>query len=586
MISDNIKNQKRFIPWFHEGDKKIPAVPWQDFNNRKKFEDIQGNVGIVFDKSIDLLVGLDLDNCIDNGTYNAIALKAIELFKHKAYIEISVSGRGLHFIFYADIGVSFNAKPIEYYEQGRYFTISGNVVQESTSDPQVCQTEIKQFLKEFCPEKLRVAESNAIVNSDPSFAPLPKIQAALNLLNPDCNRGDWLKIACALHNEFEGLEQGFDLFHEWSSKATVNYKGKQDCRLVWESLGKYTGLQVTIATLFKMANEVKLQLPGNIEVHLPAEFKKRWFTLNDLQNKLGPIDWMVQDFFEEHTLSIIWGDTQAFKSFIALELCYCIAAGLEWHGKSVNQGPVLYVCGEGSNGIARRIAGLRQKYQVKEDFPLYVSDGSRNILDPKEIENILEYGKSLPQFPKYIVFDTLNRNFTGDENSSKEVALALGNLEKITKTFNCSVSLVHHGGKDGTRIRGSSAWQNGVDCQYEVKRNGETLETTLIGFKMKDAMLPESLNLQMKIVDIAENITTLITEQIEYLTVSEENKAKMSVRNLLLQLFEKEKQDLLLTVIYERLVTNGASEGAIRKELNSLVNQGLIQKKGKGLYGI
>lgn len=80
-LDPKILDQSRWIPWFLEGDKKKPAVEWSDYNNRKPFSAIDGNVGIIFDKAVDLLVGLDLDDCIDaEGKYNEQATTALTLF--------------------------------------------------------------------------------------------------------------------------------------------------------------------------------------------------------------------------------------------------------------------------------------------------------------------------------------------------------------------------------------------------------------------------------------------------------------------------------------------------------------------------
>ena len=506
-LDEAILKQARWIPWFLEGDKKKPAVEWSDYNNRKPYSAIEGNVGIVFDKQVDLLVGLDLDDCIDDqGKYNDQAARAIELFQGKAYIERSVSGHGLHFIFYADLGISFNAKPIEYYEQGRYFTVSGDVVPGSVSTPQYCQKEIKQFIQEYAPHKLNPKVKEAA--SDIGLVSSAKVREALAKISPDCNRGDWFTAACALHYEFEGDEKGFELFHEWSAKADDKYKGEEDCRKVWESLGGYSGSPITIGSLFELAkvtefspvyeDSIKTTDDDSVEIHAKDEEKKRWLTTRDLDSKLGPIEWLIDNYFEANTISIIWGDTMAFKSFLALEVCFCVAAGLDWHGQEVKQGSVLYVCGEGANGIARRITGLRQKYNVWNEIPLYVSSGSRDMMERDAMKEVISFGKSLGTQINLVMVDTVNRNFSGEENSSKDVAKAYKHLDMIKEAFDCSLAMVHHTGKSGTIIRGSAAWVQNVDASYEMKRSAKTFYTTFIPHKMKDAALGEEMNFEMK----------------------------------------------------------------------------------------
>lgn len=387
---------------------------------------------------------------------------------------------------------------------------------------------------------------------------------------------DWIKVGMILKTEL-GMG-GFDLWNEWS-EHNDRYRSK-DMLYKW---GSFNSNESKLGSLIFMAQKYGYTHSGEIKSRpISDNLKKQWFTLEDMQSKLGPIEWMVEDYFEKRSLSIVWGDTQAFKSFIALELCYCIAGGYHWHGKNVSQGAVLYVCGEGSNGIARRLAGLKQKYGTTEVIPLYISNGSRNILDPKEIANIITFGKSLGVVISLIVFDTLNRNFTGDENSSREVATALVNLEIVMRTFNCSVTLIHHGGKDGTKIRGSSAWQNGVDSQYEVKRNSSAFETTLLGFKMKDAELPDPLYFKMNVIFIGNDVTTLVTEVVEYLLPVEETKSKGRTRkeggytNTLLDYLRDINTPIHVDELVEFLTTEELTPKYLKQAIKRLEKQGII----------
>lgn len=599
-LDEAILKQARWIPWFLEGDKKKPAVEWSDYNNRKPYSAIEGNVGIVFDKQVDLLVGLDLDDCIDDqGKYNDQAARAIELFQGKAYIERSVSGHGLHFIFYADLGISFNAKPIEYYEQGRYFTVSGDVVPGSVSTPQYCQKEIKQFIQEYAPHKLNPKVKEAA--SDIGLVSSAKVREALAKISPDCNRGDWFTAACALHYEFEGDEKGFELFHEWSAKADDKYKGEEDCRKVWESLGGYSGSPITIGSLFELAkvtefspvyeDSIKTTDDDSVEIHAKDEEKKRWLTTRDLDSKLGPIEWLIDNYFEANTISIIWGDTMAFKSFLALEVCFCVAAGLDWHGQEVKQGSVLYVCGEGANGIARRITGLRQKYNVWNEIPLYVSSGSRDMMERDAMKEVISFGKSLGTQINLVMVDTVNRNFSGEENSSKDVAKAYKHLDMIKEAFDCSLAMVHHTGKSGTIIRGSAAWVQNVDASYEMKRSAKTFYTTFIPHKMKDAALGEEMNFEMKEVILKRKghekdtmLTTLISHRIDEIPVERTRRKEGGITVTILKCLEEKGVATRLKEIEDYAFDNGQAIDSIKTSLLRMVKNGEVVRVKPGLY--
>lgn len=71
--------------------------------------------------------------------------------------------------------------------------------------------------------------------------------SALNHINPNCSREDWIKIGMSA--KAAGLT--FEHFHEWSRNAD-NYDGENDCDAVWKSF--HDG-KITAATLFKYARE-------------------------------------------------------------------------------------------------------------------------------------------------------------------------------------------------------------------------------------------------------------------------------------------------------------------------------------------
>lgn len=85
-------------------------------------------IGFMFYPQNIPLVGIDLDNCLDdNGNPSKLAQDVIDLIG--GYWEISPSGKGLHGLVLGQLptGKRKNAKMgFEMYESGRYFTITGN----------------------------------------------------------------------------------------------------------------------------------------------------------------------------------------------------------------------------------------------------------------------------------------------------------------------------------------------------------------------------------------------------------------------------------------------------------------------------
>jgi RecA-family ATPase len=66
--------------------------------------------------------------------------------------------------------------------------------------------------------------------------------------------------------------------------------------------------------------------------------------------------YLVADFVETECLAMLFGDPACGKSFIAVDLALSVATGAGFHGREVLAGPVVYLAGEGHNGLMRRTA--------------------------------------------------------------------------------------------------------------------------------------------------------------------------------------------------------------------------------------
>ncbi|WP_430789104.1 phage/plasmid primase, P4 family [Virgibacillus flavescens] len=90
-------------------------------------------VGFVFTAN-DPYVGIDVDDCIDeSGNYNEVAQNVINTFEDDSYIELSPSRRGIHAIVNGNKHTTKSKNSdygIEIYSQGRYFTVTGNAINQ------------------------------------------------------------------------------------------------------------------------------------------------------------------------------------------------------------------------------------------------------------------------------------------------------------------------------------------------------------------------------------------------------------------------------------------------------------------------
>ena len=228
--------------------------------------------------------------------------------------------------------------------------------------------------------------------------------------------------------------------------------------------------------------------------------------ISDLLSDIRPTDWLIHGFFESDSMSLLFGDPAAGKSFVAIDLAACIATGKDWHGHKTKQGAVIYIAGEGMNGIKKRFKAwsLHNKTELN-NAPLFVSERSAQLSDEalaKEAADVVSgICSEWNVTPALIVIDTLARNFgAADENSTRDMNAFISNVDSLLRIpYNACVLIVHHAGHgDKNRGRGSSALKGALDAEYSVVKHnrtsaieGEIQTISLHSTKMKDAPPPQ-----------------------------------------------------------------------------------------------
>lgn len=231
--------------------------------------------------------------------------------------------------------------------------------------------------------------------------------------------------------------------------------------------------------------------------------------VGDLIDNLKPIDWLIEDYIEKDSLSLIFSPPSSGKSFILVDIACCIATGTAWHGREVKQGPVFYIAGEGHNGMARRFAAWSRHHNVPlKGSGLYKSERAVSLYNEESAAELFDVIKEMTEIhgvlPAMVVIDTLARNFGGgDENSTEDMGQFISHIDNyIRNPFKCNVMTAHHSGHNMDRARGSSALKAALDSEYQVIKDGAVVQ--LIPTKMKDAELPPELTFRLSTVDLGE----------------------------------------------------------------------------------
>lgn len=211
--------------------------------------------------------------------------------------------------------------------------------------------------------------------------------------------------------------------------------------------------------------------------------------------------YLVADFVETECLAMLFGEPGCGKSFVAIDLALSVATGEGFHSRKVLAGPVVYLAGEGHNGLMRRIAAWSKERNVDvTQCPLFLSQSAAQFLNDvlvREVAEAVERIKVALGPPTLIIVDTVARSFGGgDENSTPDMTKFVAALDQFRARYGCTILLVHHTGhSDKGRARGNTALKGALDAEYRVslKRKVVTIECT----KMKDAPEPQPMHFSL-----------------------------------------------------------------------------------------
>ncbi len=187
----------------------------------------------------------------------------------------------------------------------------------------------------------------------------------------------------------------------------------------------------------------------------PRHKFKEW-TYDELVD-LPDTQWLVGD--EERPVLIangLWLNYGLFKggkTYRSMELAFCVAFGLEFHGLPVIQGNVAYVIAEGgTKRHLKRLRALCEKYGL--DPAEALNSGKFNLITTAvnlaEAKGVDELLKELRHHPYVAVWlDTWARMLSasgGHDSDPDTVGPAIRGCDRIREVLDCTVTIVAHVG--------------------------------------------------------------------------------------------------------------------------------------------
>ncbi len=423
-------------------------------------------VGLAVNRGIQFV---DLDKCRDpvTGTLEPWALTVFNVAKAlDAFIEVSMSGTGLHIFGFGAELPTHKGNQVEVYTHARY-AAAGSRVLHTGSDP---LPDLTALMGTMQPRMLSVPKQNPLRLVTPSPM-LFNVEAAatrklLAKLDPDMEYPDWINVGMALHDGSAGSQQGLDLWEAWSAKGEKWADGR--CAKFWA--GFKPGGGIGMGTLHHMAQQAapvkpakpmkkpKLKPTGPIE---DAVERRKEFTFDELMaTEHAPIPWLVDGMICPG-LTLLAAPPKMGKSYFVLQLGMCVASGTPFLGRQTTKTKVSYFDLEEWEELlkVRAVDIMRGNNITKPNlrFAMETSGGDITVLD--DLQRHIDEGSKL------LIIDLLARVRDEVNEDSKKNAYArdyevLRQFADFVLNRNPGVSIiiVHHTNK-GTNHEG---WQDKI----------------------------------------------------------------------------------------------------------------------------
>lgn len=345
--------------------------------------------------------------------------------------------------------------------------------------------------------------------------------------------------------------------------------------------------------LIKSKTESKLNNPSEFiestTEHLPT------ISLSDMLEKGIPHrEWYIQNLLTKDGITILGGEAGCYKTWIGMHMAVCLASGENVLGKfQTEKTRILYVDEEnGDVTLPERFAlilkglGLQQNVfhglnlSIFNNVKLDIPDG---VLQLKSLIDRTQ--------PKVIIIDSMVRCMEGEENDASHVRDVFDNIKILFNEYkNLSFILLHHTTKDGRKgmsaLRGSGDFSAMADVvlMFNSKHRGYVTVTVAKN---------RHIDLQ-KLPAFCFKVEELTTEKGETIGIrfehSESNNPQDAIqkckRDIIEWLEDSEKQVFLTSQALDYASNLGNSRDSFYKALNSLQDEGMINKLGRGKFEV
>ena len=305
----------------------------------------------------------------------------------------------------------------------------------------------------------------------------------------------------------------------------------------------------------------------------------------------APVAQLIDGILPLGGLAVLFGEAGSLKTFLAIDLAFCIATGMPWAGsRRVQQGLVVYIVAEGSGGFPMRVdawkrangASGRQGVLMLPRSVSFMQDppsrGRKPVAESaSDVDEFLARLDTLPEPPVLVVIDTLARCFGGDENSARDMGLFVKATDHVREHTGAAVLALHHSGWSKTsRERGSTALRGAADTIMLATKKGGLVVTNP---KQKDTEEFLPLAFAVRSVELSAGRTSLVLDPID---PAQQRTGLTHTQQQALAVLEAAGPEGLAATDWQRAFeeASGFKRATFYRALNELVPCGFVKKDG------
>lgn len=196
--------------------------------------------------------------------------------------------------------------------------------------------------------------------------------------------------------------------------------------------------------------------------------------------------WLIKGVMARGESSAWIAPPGGLKSALMAQASICVAAGLDWNGKSSKEvAAVVYFAIERADLVRRRLRAHGLRMNLK-GLPIAVVSSTIDLTKPdafkKVVDTISEVERRFGVRVGLVIIDTFAKLIAaggGDENSAKDQGAVFANVQRVKNATDSHVALIGHTGKDESKgSRGSNAILGDVDLMVTI--SGDMIRTATV----------------------------------------------------------------------------------------------------------